>query len=152
MKLLNMRNLTLGITSGIILVLILSGFYFLREPSKEPILDQLTRVDVEAEKLKNVDVIFSGNEEISELIELFRKIDWEDGEPKMAREPNLTLHLFFNVEEGMPETIRPYDVWFNSQSVTFVDSHNVRIGMLKGKDATKLQELVNEKIESVRGE
>lgn len=143
-----MRIPVLVVIIGIIVVLILSGIYFLRDISKEPALDQLTRVDVMDEEYSKFDIIFAGEEEINELVELFQKIDWEDGKAEMSREPDVILNLFFMVEEGMPESIRPYQIWINTdQTATIIDEHDARIGKLKKEHATRLLELVNEKIE-----
>ncbi|MFC4408932.1 membrane lipoprotein lipid attachment site-containing protein [Chungangia koreensis] len=112
-------------------------------PAKEPTLDQLTRVDVEYEDNTYFESVIEGEEEVNELIQILQEISWEDGKAEMAREPDMILHLFFTVEEGMPESIRPIQIWFNSdQTATLIDSHNARIGKLKKEYASKLQELI----------
>ncbi|TFB19597.1 hypothetical protein E3U55_10585 [Filobacillus milosensis] len=105
-------------------------------------LEDLNRVDVHQ---NGEDWMVTDQDEIDQLREIFKSIEWREGSPRKEQIHNLKLVLFFLYDKNMPERLVDYYIWADPTQILLWDKEENRMGMLNQSASEKLLNIIHKK-------
>lgn len=108
---------------------------------------ELKRVDFD-NYTKNIYKTTTNEKMIKKLTNTFNEVKWDPNtEASMSRKEDVSLTLFYVIDENKPEKIYTYKVWFNEDKTATIISDNDKegYGKLNIENSNILKKLVNEK-------
>ncbi|WP_345240698.1 hypothetical protein [Pontibacillus salipaludis] len=98
---------------------------------------ELTRVDFQivtpGEDHTGEETI-TDDDSIQTIHDVMEKVKWEDKNASMVRKKDVRAVFYYQQEEGMPERLVEYDIWFTEESVFAVimsEEEGRRYGVLR---------------------